>query len=198
MAILNLSKSMNGLESVQEVVDWNTNASNNSPSIDNARWNIVDMFRKNNSNIRAASIIATHQKQKKAGRDDLVQYKSMPPTLDKLGLHAAAEQQEVISTHANGGKGKLPRTVSFQRSSCPNIDFGPLVESEHIGLDDSITDCSSVVSEVTMMTYSNEKANMIKDEFFKRIREQGSKFENPVAYVTSLSPAEREVMLREI
>ena len=47
---------------------------------------------------------------------------------------------------------------------------------------------SSLVSEVTMMTYSKERANMIKEEFFVRIRQE----------TKSLTLQEKKALLEEI
>ena len=150
------------------------------------------MFRKSSYNDRAASTIAPQRKQKKTGRNDL-QRKSMPPTLDKLKLNADDEEhQQVISANTNGGEGRLPRTVSFHHRSCPNICFGPLDSLYDHDTNTEANDSSSVVSEVTLMTYSNEEAAIIKEEFIKQLKltmKQTTK---------QLSLAEKEVLLHEI
>ena len=179
---------MDRLENVQDV-DCYTNASS---SDNKAGWNIVDMFRKSSYNDRAASTIAPQRKQKKTGRNDL-QRKSMPPILDKLKLNADDEEhQQVISTSTNGGEGRLPRTVSFHHRSCPKICFGPLDSLYDHDTNTEANDSSSVVSEVTLMTYSNEEAAIIKEEFIKQLKltmKQTTK---------QLSLAEKEVLLHEI
>jgi len=53
-------------------------------------------------------------------------------------------------------------------TSTPFLSFN---ESSADGDNDSLSG-SSLVSEVTMMTYSKERANMIKEEFFGRIRQE--------------------------
>lgn len=83
------------------------------------------------------------------------------------------KQQQQL--HRTNSINTLDNTSAIRRSSIPTsicVDDELDEGGEDHNYDLNKGDELSVVSEVTLMTYSEEKAGIIKEEFFKRLEEQ--------------------------
>ena len=80
------------------------------------------------------------------------------------------QQQQLHRTNSTPDNTSAIRRSSIPTSICLDDELDEEGDDHNYGVNKG--DELSVVSEVTLMTYSEEKASIIKEEFFKRLREQ--------------------------